>query len=100
MKRILILAAAAALALHAGAALAQTAPKAKAKAKVPGTSKCIKAGGTGTGVTLDFAKFMSGAAAKNSAKAWGGDAVKFGPVVHKCDSGFPFACSATVKACK
>lgn len=98
MKRILILAAAAALALSAGAALAQTAPK--AKAKVPGTSKCIKAGGTGTGVTLDFAKFMSGAAAKNSAKAWGGDAVKLGPVVHKCDSGFPFACSATVKACK
>lgn len=62
--------------------------------------KCIKAGGTGTGVTLDFAKFMSGAAAKNSAKAWGGDAVKLGPVVHACDSGFPFSCKATVKACK
>jgi hypothetical protein len=62
--------------------------------------KCIKAGGTGTGVTLDFAKFMSGAAAKNSAKAWGGDAVKLGPLLHACDAGFPFSCKASVKACK
>lgn len=69
-------------------------------AKTAGAATCIKAGGTATGMWLDFAKFMSHAAAKNSAKAWGGDGVKLGPVVHKCDNGYPIACSATVKACK
>lgn len=85
--------------LAASLAVALTITSASA-AKVPGKATCIKAGGTGTGVTLDFAKFMSGAAAKNSAKAWGGDGVKLGAVVHKCDAGFPFACAASVKACK
>jgi hypothetical protein len=63
--------------------------------------KCIKAGGWGTGVTEDLAKFMAEAAMKNSAKAWGGDAVKIEKTAFTCKSGFPAAeCNAAAKACK
>jgi hypothetical protein len=99
MIRFAALTLAGAVAFAAGMSVAD-AQQAAAPKKVAAKAGCIKAGGTGTGVTEDFAKFMSGAAAKNSAKAWGGDSVKLGPVVHKCDSGYPFACSASVKACR
>ena len=105
MKQLMIATAAAGLALTLGlgTAMAQTAEPAKPKvavAKAPGKVACIKAKGTATMVTEDLAKFMSGAAAKNSAKAWGGPDVKLGPVTHKCDGGLPFSCDASLKACK
>jgi hypothetical protein len=68
---------------------------------VHAAGKCIKAGGWGTGVTEDLAKFMAEAAMKNSAKAWGGDAVKIDKTAQTCKFEFPaFQCNAAAKACK
>jgi hypothetical protein len=64
-------------------------------------AQCIKAGGWGTGVLEGFASFMAEAAMKNSAKAWGGDAVKIGKVDEKCEwKTVAFECTARARACK
>jgi hypothetical protein len=82
------------VAVAAAAAISVSAPAYSA-------GKCIKAGGWGTGVTEDLAKFMAEAALKNSAKAWGGDAVKVDKVAQACKFEFPaFQCNASAKACK
>lgn len=61
--------------------------------------KCVRAGGEATMVTQDLAKFMAGAALKNSMAAhnW----KPSGPVTMKCDSGVAGLahCSARQKAC-
>ena len=63
--------------------------------------KCVKTGGTGTGVVEGFASFMANAAAKNAAKAWGGDAVKITKISEKCAfETLTFNCTVAVKACK
>ena len=60
-------------------------------------SKCVMAGGEATMVTEDLAKFMAGAALKNSMAAHGWTA--HGAVKMKCDStGLPH-CVAHQKAC-
>jgi hypothetical protein len=62
---------------------------------------CIRAGGWGTGVMESFASFMATAAMKNQAKAWGGDSVKLGKVVHRCEwKTLAFECTAHARACK
>lgn len=63
--------------------------------------KCIKAGGIGNGITEGIAQFMAEAAMKNSAKAWGGDAVKIGKVAQSCKwETVAFSCTASARACK
>lgn len=59
---------------------------------------CVMAGGEATMVTEDLAKFMAGAALKNSIAAHGWTAA--GPVRMKCDApnGLPH-CMARRKAC-
>jgi hypothetical protein len=64
-------------------------------------AKCIKAGGWGTGALEGFASFMAQAAMKNSAKAWGGDAVKIGAANTKCElKTLLYECTASARACK
>ncbi len=60
--------------------------------------KCVLAGGEATMITEDLAKFMAGAALKNSMKAHGW--TPHGAVTMKCDSpaGLPH-CKARQKAC-
>jgi len=82
------------VAIPAAAALAWLAVPAQA-------AHCIKAGGWGTGALQGFAAFMAEAAMKNSAKAWGGDAVKISPANTKCESkGLLYECNASARACK
>jgi hypothetical protein len=66
---------------------------------VPADAKCVRAGGQATMITEDLAKFMAGAALKNSIAGMGAKPV--GPVVMKCEtgSGLP-TCVAKQKACK
>jgi len=48
-----------------------------------------------------FASFMAQAAMKNSAKAWGGDAVKIGAANTKCElKTLLYECTASARACK
>ena len=61
---------------------------------------CIKAGGVGNGVTEGIASFMSEAAVKNQAKAWGGDAVKIGKIATKCTGSVVVECTSSARACK
>jgi hypothetical protein len=64
-------------------------------------AQCIKAGGWGTGTLEGFATFMAEAAMKNSAKAWGGDAVKIGKAAVKCEwKTLAYECTANARACK
>ncbi|HEX5957893.1 MAG TPA: hypothetical protein VFY92_04460 [Hyphomicrobiaceae bacterium] len=64
-------------------------------------TKCIRAGGWGTGVMENFASFMAKAAMKNSAKAWGGDTVKITKVTEKCEwKTLAYECTAYARACK
>jgi hypothetical protein len=65
----------------------------------PANAKCVRAGGQATMITEDLAKFMAGAALKNSIAGMGAKPV--GPVVMKCEtgSGLP-TCVAKQKACK
>ena len=80
-----------ALAAIAVAAIAGSAYTAQAG------GKCVLAGGEATMVTEDLAKFMAGAALKNSMAAHGWTA--HGAVKMKCDSsGLPH-CVAHQKAC-
>ena len=60
---------------------------------------CVRAGGQATMITEDLAKFMAGAALKNSIAGMG--AKPAGPVAMKCSygSGLP-TCVARQKACK
>jgi hypothetical protein len=61
--------------------------------------KCVKAGGEATMVTEDLAKYMAGAALKNSIAAHGWTAM--GAATTKCDTaatGLPH-CVAHQKAC-
>jgi hypothetical protein len=62
---------------------------------------CIRAGGWGTGVMESFASFMSDAAMKNQAKAWGGESVKITKVSQKCEwKSLAFECTTFARACK
>jgi hypothetical protein len=65
----------------------------------PAEAKCVRAGGQATMITEDLAKFMAGAALKNSIAGMG--AKPIGPVAMKCSygSGLP-TCVARQKACK
>lgn len=64
-------------------------------------AKCVRTGGSGIGVVKDFASFMANAAAKNAAKAWGGDGVKITKVKESCAfETVSYSCRVTVKACK
>jgi hypothetical protein len=64
-------------------------------------AQCIRAGGWGTGVMEGFASFMSKAAMKNQAKAWGGDTVKITKVSGKCEwKTVAFECTTFARACK
>src|SRR5262245_9631047 len=64
-------------------------------------AQCIRAGGWGTGVMESFASFMSNAAMKNQAKAWGGEAVKITNVSSKCEwKSLAFECTTFARACK
>ncbi len=61
--------------------------------------KCVRAGGQATMITEDLAKFMAGAALKNSIEGMGAKAA--GPVVMKCETGMGLpTCVARQKACK
>lgn len=61
-------------------------------------AKCVRAGGQATMITEDLAKFMAGAALKNSIAKLG--AKPRGPVVMKCTTaqGLP-TCVARQRAC-
>ena len=62
---------------------------------------CIRAGGWGTGMMEAFASFMSNAAMKNQAKAWGGEGVKITKVSQKCEwKTLSFECTTFARACK
>jgi len=62
-------------------------------------SKCVLAGGEATMVTADLAKFMAGAALKNSINGMGAKAA--GPVKMDCkDAPLSTYCKATQRACK
>ena len=62
-------------------------------------SKCVRAGGQATMVTLDLAKFMATAALNNSINGMGAKAV--GEVSMKCTSDMVLpTCTARQKACK
>jgi hypothetical protein len=64
-------------------------------------AECIRAGGWGTGVMESFASFMSNAAMKNQAKAWGGESVKITKVSQKCEwKALAFQCTTFARACK
>jgi hypothetical protein len=64
-------------------------------------AECIRAGGWGTGVMESFASFMSNAAMKNQAKAWGGENVKITKVTRKCEwKTLAFECTTHARACK
>jgi hypothetical protein len=90
-----------ALAASFGLAFAPAADaQAPAKKAVAAPGKCIKAGGEGNGALEGFARFMAEAAMKNSAKAWGGDAVKITAIKTTCDSGLITVCRSFGKACK
>ncbi len=79
----------------AAAALSAFAGSANATHK---GGKCVIAGGEATMVTQDLAKFMAGAALKNSMAAHGW--APHGPVRMKCDTpmGLPH-CMARQRAC-
>jgi hypothetical protein len=63
--------------------------------------QCIRAGGWGTGVMESFASFMSNAAMKNQAKAWGGESVKITKVSQTCAwKALAFECTTFARACK
>jgi hypothetical protein len=65
----------------------------------PADAKCVRAGGQATMITEDLAKFMAGAALKNSIAGMG--AKPAGPVVMKCETGAGLpTCVAKQKACK
>jgi hypothetical protein len=65
----------------------------------PADAKCVRAGGQATMITEDLAKFMAGAALKNSIAGMGAKPV--GPVVMKCETGAGLpTCIAKQKACK
>lgn len=90
-----------ALAAAFGLAIAPSAhAQAPAKKAVAATGKCIKAGGEGNGALEGFARFMAEAAMKNSAKAWGGDAVKITGTKTTCEPGLIVFCRSFAKACK
>lgn len=59
--------------------------------------KCVMAGGEGSGVIPDVAKFMATAALGNAIKAHGWKAQ--GPVKVDCKSGLVTTCTARQKAC-
>lgn len=60
---------------------------------------CVRAGGQATMITEDLAKFMAGAALKNSIAGMG--AKPAGPVVMKCETGAGLpTCVAKQRACK
>jgi hypothetical protein len=62
-------------------------------------SKCVRAGGQATMVTLDLAKFMATAALNNSISGMGAKAA--GPVSMKCSGDMIMpTCTARQKACK
>ncbi len=60
--------------------------------------KCVMAGGEATMVTEDLAKFMAGAALKNSIAGMG--ATPSGAVAVKCTPGVLTYCIARQRACK
>jgi hypothetical protein len=63
--------------------------------------QCIRAGGWGTGVMESFASFMSTAAMKNQAKAWGGESVRITKVSQTCAwKTLAFECTTFARACK
>jgi hypothetical protein len=65
----------------------------------PAEAKCVRAGGQATMITEDLAKFMAGAALKNSIAGMG--AKPAGPVMMKCETGAGLpTCVARQKACK
>jgi hypothetical protein len=65
----------------------------------PAEAKCVRAGGQATMITEDLAKFMAGAALKNSIAGMGAKPV--GPVAMKCETGAGLpTCVARQKACK
>ncbi len=61
-------------------------------------AKCVLAGGEATMVTEDLAKFMAGAALKNSIAGMG--AKPTGAVAMKCTPGALTYCIARQRACK
>jgi len=64
-------------------------------------ASCKNFAGWGTGVTEGIARFMSEAAMKNAAKAWGGDGVKIAKGKQVCQwETISFGCTSTAKACK
>ena len=90
LQRIVLATKAAAVAIFAGGVMS-----APAEAR----GHCVRAGGQATMITEDLAKFMAGAALKNSIAGMGRKAA--GPVVMKCSygSGLP-TCVARQRACK
>lgn len=65
----------------------------------PAAAKCVRAGGQATMITEDLAKFMAGAALKNSIAGMGAKPV--GPVAMKCETGAGLpTCVARQRACK
>ena len=60
---------------------------------------CVRAGGQATMITEDLARFMAGAALKNSIAGMGAKPV--GPVAMKCETGTGLpTCVAKQRACK
>ena len=73
----------------------------QAQAGTAAAAQCMQVGGMGIGVFEGFASFMAEAAMKNSAKAWGGDAVKIGAANTKCElKTLLYECTASARACK
>ena len=62
-------------------------------------ARCLKAGGTATGLTQDIAKTMATAALNQSISGHGGKAS--GKVAMKCDANMLMStCTATQRVCK
>jgi hypothetical protein len=87
IARLTAAAAGAALLLAAGSAFAAKAP-----------AKCVVAGGEATMVTEDLARFMAGAALKNSIEGMG--AKPQGAITTKCTSTGLTYCISKQNACK
>jgi len=74
---------------------------ASALAQVAHASRCMTAGGWGTGAFEGFASYMAESAMKNSAKARLGDDVKIGAVRKNCgQQGLLIECTASAQACR
>jgi len=74
---------------------------ASALAQVAHASKCMTAGGWGTGAFESFASYMAESAMKNSAKSRFGDDVKISAIKKKCgQKGLLIECTASAQACR